>query len=117
MLTNLFAEYPRAVDQAERETFEDLLRRPFLRIERIISTGQASPPGFWYCQPHGEWVVVLKGSASLLFENEPTARVLHPGDFVDIPAHCRHRVEWTDPGTPTVWLAVHYGASGEDVAG
>jgi cupin 2 domain-containing protein len=114
MLTNLFAHYPAIVDKAEGESFEDLLRRPNLRIERIISTGQASPPGFWYCQPHGEWVVLLKGSAGLLLEHEHAERVLHPGDFVDIPAQCRHRVEWTDAATPTVWLAIHYGATDDD---
>lgn len=113
MLTNLFRHYPSAVDKAEHETFEDLLRRPNLRIERIISTGQASPPDFWYCQPHGEWVVLLKGSAGLLFEHEQTERVLRPGDFIDIPPHCRHRVAWTDGDMPTVWLAVHYDAVDE----
>ena len=109
MLTNLYKQYPAAADKAECETFEDLLLRPDLRIERIISTGQSSPPGFWYCQTHGEWVVLLKGSAGLLFEHEQAERVLNPGDFVDIPAHCRHRVEWTDRHTPTIWLAIHYG--------
>lgn len=116
MFTNLFAQYPAAVGKAESEAFEDLLRRPNLRIERIVSTGQASPPGFWYCQPHGEWVVLLKGSAGLRFEHEQAERVLHPGDFVDIPAQCRHRVAWTDATMPTVWLAVHYGITDEDAA-
>jgi cupin 2 domain-containing protein len=108
MLTNLFEKFPVATDQKDQETFEDILNCPDIRIERIISTGQASPPGFWYCQPQSEWVVLLKGSAGLLFEGESEARVLHPGDFVTIPAQCRHRVEWTDPTMPTVWLAVHY---------
>jgi cupin 2 domain-containing protein len=116
MLTNLFAQYPDIVDKGAGESFEDLLHRPNVRIERIVSTGQASPPGFWYCQPQGEWVVLLKGAARLRFEHEQAERVLQPGDFVDIPAHCRHRVEWTDPATPTVWLAVHYGPTDENAA-
>jgi cupin 2 domain-containing protein len=77
------------------------------RIERIVSTGQESPPGFWYDQDEPEWVVVLSGSAGLLIEGEAAPRVLRPGDHVLIPPHVRHRVEWTDATAPTVWLAVH----------
>ncbi|WP_206999066.1 cupin domain-containing protein [Trinickia mobilis] len=110
MLTNLFIGLPPAADLAAAETFDELLSRPGVRIERIVSGGQGSPPGFWYCQPGGEWVVVLAGAAGLLLEGEPKERVLRAGDFVDIPANCRHRVEWTDDDMPTIWLAVHYGA-------
>ena len=106
MTTNLFADLPARSDQ---EAFSEILARPGLRIERIVSFGQASPAGFWYDQPDGEWVVVLAGAARLRFEDEPSARTLVPGDHVNIPPHCRHRVEWTDPARPTVWLAVHYG--------
>ena len=88
------------------EQFVELLSRPGLRIERIVSTGQASPPGFWYDQPQGEWVLVLEGEARLAFDNEPAPRLLKKGDFVDIAPHRRHRVEST--ATPTGWLAVHY---------
>jgi cupin 2 domain-containing protein len=88
------------------EQFVELLSRPGLRIERIVSTGQASPPGFWYDQPQGEWVLVLEGEARLAFEDEPAPRLLKTGDFVDIAPRRRHRVEST--ATPTVWLAVHY---------
>jgi cupin 2 domain-containing protein len=105
MIDNLFEDLPQATDQ---ETLADLLKRPGVRIERIVSTGQSSPPGFWYDQAHGEWVAVLAGEAGLRFEDEHAARTLHAGDFVDIAAHRRHRVEWTRPGEPTVWLAVHY---------
>lgn len=91
---------------AQTEQFVELLSRPGLRIERIVSTGQASPPGFWYDQPQGEWVLLLQGEASLAFEDEPAPRLLQAGDFVDIAPHRRHRVEST--ATPTVWLAVHY---------
>ncbi|MBY0298121.1 MAG: cupin domain-containing protein [Methylobacterium sp.] len=84
-----------------------LLARPGLRIERIVSTGQASPPGFWYDQPQDEWVLVLAGAARLRLDGEPADRVLGPGDHLLIPAHRRHRVAWTSPDAPTVWLAVH----------
>jgi cupin 2 domain-containing protein len=102
---NLFANLP--VGAVEEQAVE-LLSRPGLKIERIVSSGQASPPGFWYDQPQGEWVVLLSGGARLRFEDEPQPRMLRPGDFVDIAAHRRHRVEWTQPGEPTVWVAVHY---------
>ena len=77
-------------------------------LERLISAGQATPAGQWYDQETHEWVVLLSGSAGLLFEGEPEIRVLRPGDYLLIPAHCRHRVEWTDPEKKTVWLALHY---------
>ena len=106
MLTNLFANVPEAL---AAEQFTELLAREGLRIERIVSHGHASPPGFWYEQPQGEWVILLAGEARLRFEDEPQARILRRGDFADIAPHRRHRVEWTDPERPTVWLAVHYG--------
>ncbi|MCC7346971.1 MAG: cupin domain-containing protein [Variibacter sp.] len=90
------------------ETVELLASAPTVRIERIISHGEASPPGYWYDQPWAEWVIVLSGAARLRFEDEPQERPLGPGDYLLIPAHRRHRVEWTDPGAPTLWLAVHY---------
>lgn len=93
------------------EAFDVLLDRPGLRIERIVSRGHASPPGFWYDQPRDEWVVVLAGAARLRFEDEPAARALRAGDSLDIAAHRRHRVEWTDPAGPTIWIAVHYGGA------
>ena len=106
MLDNLFADLPASAGQ---EQFTELLSRPGLRIEKIVSTGQASPAGFWYDQPQAEWVVLLRGQARLRFEDEMHARALVPGDFVDIAPHRRHRVEWTAADQPTVWLAVHYG--------
>jgi cupin 2 domain-containing protein len=105
MIENLLDDLPKAADQ---EQLVDLLNRSGVRIERIVSTGQSSPPGFWYDQACAEWVTVLAGEARLRFEDEPAARTLRPGDFVEIAAHRRHRVEWTRPGEPTVWLAVHY---------
>lgn len=108
MPDNLFAHLPTA---ASAEEFSELLARPGLTIERIVSTGQASPPDFWYDQPQGEWVAVLQGEALLRFADEPEPRRLGPGDWADIAPHRRHRVEWTAPDRPTVWLAVHYAAS------
>ena len=103
---NIFSEI--GDSHCANEKFDELLTRPGLRIERIISTGQVSPPDFWYDQPDCEWVILLKGEAHLLIENEAQARIMRPGDWMDIPAHCRHRVEWTSPEQQTVWLAVHY---------
>lgn len=102
---NLFAGLP-ATPQSE-EIVDLLAHAPQARIERIVSTGQASPPGFWYDQPWDEWVVLLTGAAGLRLAGEPEPRRLGPGDHLRIPAHCRHRVEWTSPDVPTVWLAVH----------
>ena len=90
------------------ETFEPLLEHPGLRLERIVSFGQATPPGEWYDQERDEWVILFKGKAGLLFEGESEVRVLKPGDYLLIPGHCRHRVEWTAAGEPTVWLALHF---------
>lgn len=79
-----------------------------VRIERIVSTGHKSPEGFWYDQSENEWVMLLTGAAKLQFEHQVVE--LLPGDSINIPAHVKHRVEWTSPDEPTVWLAVFYGA-------
>lgn len=88
------------------ELVQILLQTPHVRIERIISQGHRSPDGFWYDQAECEWVVLIAGAARLQFENEVID--MKPGAFVNIPAHCRHRVEWTSPSEPTIWLAIHY---------
>ena len=103
---NLFENLPPA---GAEEAFTALLARPGLHVSRIVSRGHASPEGFWYDQPHGEWVLLLAGAARLRFADEAADRVLKPGDCVDIAAHRRHRVQWTEPTAPTVWLAIHYG--------
>ena len=102
---NLFAEVP---DPWPEELFQTLLSAPGVRVERIVSRGHASPPGFWYDQPQAEWVIVLAGSAAIAFDGEASPRTLKSGDHLHIPAHTRHRVVSTDAGEPTVWLAVHY---------
>lgn len=101
---NLFHEIP---DSLPEEHIQTLLSAAGLRIERIVSGGQASPPGFWYDQPEHEWVLLVKGAARLQIGDE--IRELQAGDFVNIPAHCRHRVDWTDPNQATIWLAIFYG--------
>lgn len=107
---NLFSGIPAQEAFPADETFDALLAVPGLRIERIVSQGHASPPGFWYDQPQAEWVLLLRGTAQLQIEGEAGPRHLQAGDWIDLPAHCRHRVVWTDPTQPTVWLAAHYSA-------
>ena len=104
-MANLFAPIPPEITE---EIIQVLLATGNFRLERIVSSGQATPPGEWYDQDTHEWVALLTGAAGLRFEDEAEPRVLRPGDYLLIPAHRRHRVEWTDPETPTVWLALHY---------
>jgi cupin 2 domain-containing protein len=108
---NLFSGLPSHLPD---ELFTTLLDTAQVRIDRIVSHGHASPNDFWYDQDQHEWVVVLRGSARLRFEEGEIE--MKPGEFVNIPAHKKHRIEWTTPDEPTVWLAVHYG-EGERHAG
>jgi cupin 2 domain-containing protein len=105
---NLFRDLP--ADSPD-EVFQTLAAAGAVRVERIVSRGHASPPGFWYDQLEHEWVAVLTGAARVRFEDGDVAD-LGPGDVLDIPAGRRHRVEWTTPDGPTVWLAVHYPPAG-----
>lgn len=93
------------------ELFTTLARSGQTRIERIVSHGQSSPPGFWYDQPWDEFVLLVEGGASVEIEGEAEHR-LQPGDWLMIPAHSRHRVVWTMADAATVWLAVHIGETG-----
>ena len=104
LVRNLLRPLP---DASSAEQFEALLERPGLCVERIVSQGQASPPGFWYEQPRDEWVLVLAGSAVLRFEEPSRTVALAVGDSLLLPAGLRHRVESTDAAIPTVWLAIH----------
>jgi cupin 2 domain-containing protein len=105
MTTSLFTDLPADLPD---ELLTTLLKEAGIRIERIVSQGHASPEGFWYDQDEHEWVIVLKGAARLRFDDNVLE--LKPGDFVNIPAHKKHRVEWTTPDEPTIWLAVFYKA-------
>jgi cupin 2 domain-containing protein len=92
----------------DQEEFSTLISLSGVHIQRIVSTGQTSPSGFWYDQPEAEWVALLSGEATLLIEDEPSPRKLKAGDWIHIPSRCRHRVEWTSQDPPAVWLAVHF---------
>ena len=105
---NLFTDLPAKEATPAAEIFDILLALPGLRIERIVSHGQCSPPGFWYDQPEAEWVLLVAGAALVEIEGEAAPRRLEAGDWINLPAHCRHRVAWTDPNLPSVWLAAHY---------
>ena len=101
---NLFANLPVSIPE---ELVEVLALSTNIRIERIVSTGQCSAEGFWYDQNEHEWVMVLRGAGTIQFGDGKVLR-LQPGDHVLIPAHTKHRVEWTTPEEPTIWLAVFY---------
>ena len=102
---NLLAALPGPPD---KEVFEALAVGSAFRLKRIVSTGQATPSGQWYDQDDEEWVALVSGRATLVFEGDDTPIEMTPGDYVHIPARRRHRVEWTDPEQPTVWLALYY---------
>ena len=103
-MNNIFDAIP---ENLKTEVFERLVETDDVTIERIVSKGHKSPQSGWYDQNKNEWVLVLKGEAILLFADE-TSITLKAGDFVDIPAHKKHRVEWTAVDVETIWLAVHY---------
>lgn len=102
---NLFADLP---NQLPEELYTTLLSSPSMRIERIVSHGHASPEGYWYDQHEHEWVIVLAGAARLRFEQGNRVLDMKPGDYINIPAGQRHRVDWTTSEEPTVWLALFY---------
>ena len=103
-LENIFASIPKNIGD---ESIDLLLRSENIKIERIISKGHVSPATGWYDQKNDEWVLVLKGAAIIAFENDRDLNLV-AGDYVNIPAHARHKVKWTDPDTETIWLAIHY---------
>lgn len=105
-IDNLFKSIP---ELSGSEFFEDLLQAPGIRIERIVSNGHTSPAEGWYDQDEHEWVMVVQGAAVITFEQSGDVR-FEAGDYINIPAHCRHKVSWTDPEQTTIWLAVFYSA-------
>jgi cupin 2 domain-containing protein len=102
-INNLFEN----VTECVTERFETLFENKGIKLERITSVGQSTSPGQWYDQDWDEWVILLKGSAGILFEGDETVGTLRPGDYIYIPAHKKHRVEWTDPQEKTIWLTLH----------
>ncbi len=104
-MKNLFDNLP---EDLPEELVETILENKNIRLERIVSTGQKSPDNFWYDQEESEWVLLLKGEAGILFEDEEHPIHLKPGDHINIPAHKKHRVEWTSQNEPTIWLALFY---------
>jgi len=104
MKRNLLSNLP---EDLSNEVFEELVRSSHVRIERIVSNGHSSPRSGWYDQDESEWVLVLRGAGAVLFEDGGEV-VLRAGDSMNIPAHRKHRVLWTDRDGPTVWLAVFY---------
>ena len=107
-MNNLFGRLP---SPGGDEGFETLAASPGVRIERIVSHGHTSPANGWYDQAQDEFVVLLRGAARLEFDDGAAVQ-LAPGDWLNIPARCRHRVAWTEPDADTVWLAVHHGPAG-----
>ncbi len=105
MKKNLFKSIPHSMPE---ELIEVLCQSEEMWVERIVSRGHSSPEGFWYDQEDHEFLVLIKGRAGLTFEGRSELMVMEPGDWKDIKAHTRHRVEWTAPDEDTVWLAVHY---------
>jgi len=103
--SNLFADLPKHLPE---ELVQTLINAGSVRIERIVSDGHASPDGFWYDQDQHEWLMLIKGGARLLFEGEEQPVRMSTGDWLNIPAHKKHRVEWTTPDEATIWLALHY---------
>ncbi|GAA5509674.1 cupin domain-containing protein [Novipirellula caenicola] len=106
-LANLFSDLPTSL---AAELVNVLVETPAIRIERIVSTGHCSEPGFWYDQEESEWVIVLQGEAQLCFADGTPPKTLCTGDHLIIPAHQKHRIEWTSASEPTVWLAVFFPA-------
>lgn len=102
---SLLRDLPDAFDD---EVFTELLRGGAFRLLRIVSNGQSTPPGQWLDQDDDEWVLLVAGAAVLSIEREDRTHALTPGDWMLLPAHCRHRVEWTSPDAPTVWMALHF---------
>jgi cupin 2 domain-containing protein len=101
---NIFDAIPSALAE---ETFESIIDTESVKIERIVSRGHTSPSEGWHNQDRDEWVVVLRGSATIECEHGQPLH-LQDGGYINIPAGTKHRVTWTDPNIETLWLAVHY---------
>lgn len=94
------------------ELCQTLVEKPTVRIERIVSRGHSSEGNFWYDQDWDEWVLLLQGQACLEFEDTRQIE-MRTGDYLLIPAHCKHRVKWTQPDADSIWLAIHMSGIGQ----
>lgn len=101
---NIFSQIPLGLKE---ELFENIISKDALKVERIVSYGHTTKEFEWYDQKDSEWVILLKGEAVLEFEDAPDVK-LQGGDYLNIPAHTKHRVSWTKPDEESVWLAIHY---------
>jgi len=81
---------------------------PNWRLELIHSCSAFSDAGFWYDQAEHEWIVILRGSASMSFKSPDDWIDLNVGDYFHIPARRLHRVEQTDSYPGTIWLALFW---------
>lgn len=104
IIKNIFEDFP---ERQESEYLELLLSNPAFKMEKIISQGHVSPDNFWYDQNKNEFVLLISGNARISFENNYTID-LKPGDYLIIPAHKKHRVDFTKPGEKTIWLTIHF---------
>jgi cupin 2 domain-containing protein len=103
-MNNIFTHIP---EQLPEELFTSLLKQDKIHIERIVSQGHSTPSGQWYDQIQDEWVLVIQGQAELIYQQPLQKITMKAGDSIFIPAHTKHRVEWTSPDRQTIWLAVH----------
>ncbi len=102
--SNIFRNIPETLPE---ELIESLFKRDKVAIERIVSKGHITPTGEWYDQTQDEWILLIQGQAIIAYEKHNQTFHLNVGDYLLIPAHTRHRVEWTHPDLDTIWLAVH----------
>jgi len=104
-MPNIFSHIPSDLPE---ELIEEIIHNDAFKLERIVSKGHATPPGVWLDQERDEWVILLTGSAGLTIEGKKITMTMRPGEYVYLPAQCKHRVEWTDKDAETVWLALHF---------
>lgn len=102
---NIYSQIP---NEFSKELFEEIIQGGKFKLQRIVSKGHTTPESKWYDQDADEWVILLKGSASIAFEGQKKSVSLKPGDHIKLPAHTKHRVERTDSNSETIWLALHY---------
>ncbi len=113
VVENILTDIP---NQIPEELIQTLLTKGQVKIERIISAGHSSPINDWYDQIQDEWIILLEGQAKLQFESDLSVISLKSGDYLLIPAHKKHRVQWTDPAIKTIWLAIHIFPATDPVA-